>query len=123
MLYPNYDLSLATNHIELGAHVKTDPEDVPETIRRQYDVPLMPLATFTAETRSASLLELPGASLPAWDDLPVLDLWGVISSHQEIIRRGYDRHELVSGCLSRLARFTYDARELLCSRTIPVTQS
>jgi len=121
MLYPNYDLSLATNHVEVGAHVKTNRQDIFEGIRREYDVPLMPLPSFSREPHSASLLEIPGKELPAWDDLPVLDLWGVITSHREIIRRGYDRHELVSGCLSRLVQFTYDASELLCSRTIPVT--
>lgn len=120
MLYPNYNLSLATNHLEIGAHVKSGSQGVPEAIRRQYDVPLMPFPSSSGERRSG-LLELPGASLPEWDDLPVLDFWGVMTSHQEIIRRGRDRHELLSGCESRLVQFTYDASDLLCSRTVPVT--
>ncbi|KAF8478263.1 hypothetical protein JB92DRAFT_3048112 [Gautieria morchelliformis] len=117
MLYPNYDLSLATNHVEIGVHVKGNPQDVPETVRRQYDVPLMPLPSFSRETRAPGLLELPGESLPAWDDLPVLDFWGTITSHEEITRRGHDRHQLLSGCLLPLTQFSYDARELLCPRT------
>lgn len=119
MLYPNYDLSLATNHAEIGAHVKKHPLEVSETVRRQFDVPLMPLASFPSETRSASLLKLPGESLPAWSELPVLDLWGTITSHHEIIRRGSERHELLSGCLLRLPQFNYDAGDLLYSCTLP----
>ncbi|KAF8584028.1 hypothetical protein K439DRAFT_1319759, partial [Ramaria rubella] len=86
MLYPNYDLSLATNHVEVGAHVKTDPADIPESVRKQYEVPLMPLPSVFSD-RSASLLELPHGVLPEWDDIPVLDFWGVITSHQELVRR------------------------------------
>ena len=117
MLYPNYNLSLATNHVEMGTHVKTDPQEVPESIRRQYDVPLMGLSSLSSGARFESLLALPGQSLPDWNELPVLDLWGTVTSHHEILRRGNERHELISGCLSRLAQsqFTFDASELLCS--------
>jgi hypothetical protein len=99
MLYPNYDLSLATNHVGVGAHVKSNPQDVPETVRRRYDVPLVPLPSFSQEAPAPDLLELPRKSLPAWDGLPLLGFWGTITSHEEITRRGQDRHQLLSGCL------------------------
>jgi hypothetical protein len=114
MLYPNYDLSLATNHVEIGAHVKKGPQEVSETIRRQYDVPLMPLPSLLSETRS-SLLNLPGESLPTWSELPVLDLWGTVTSNDEIIRRGSERREQLSGCLSRLPQLSFDASDLFYS--------
>jgi len=115
MLYPNYDLSLATNHAEVGDHVNSDPDHILSTIQKQFDVPLMPLPSASSGSRTVSLLDLPRNSLPGWDDLPVLDLWGVITSHKEILRRGRHRRDLISGCPpENSARFTYDANELLC---------
>jgi hypothetical protein len=121
MLYPNYDISLATNHAEVGAHVKSDPDRILDS-RKQFDVPLMPLPSISPSgTRAVSLLDLPDDSLPTWDNLPVLDLWGIVTSHQRIQYRGRERHALISRCPSfkDSARFTYDANELLCARLPP----
>lgn len=119
MLYPNYDLSLATNHVEVGAHVKSYNIHTRDSIRRQFEVPLMPLplVSATAGTTISSLLDLPDNALPEWDSLPVLDLWGIVTSHKEIATRGQERHELVSRCpsLKNSTPFRYDATELLCT--------
>ncbi|KAJ7245153.1 hypothetical protein B0H12DRAFT_1127983 [Mycena haematopus] len=72
MLYPNYEgfVSLSTNHLEIGSHVKDRPKDKQEV----FMLPLMELGS------SVDLLDLPGARLPAWDALPRLNLTGFLTS-------------------------------------------
>ncbi|KAJ7126544.1 hypothetical protein C8R43DRAFT_1211266 [Mycena crocata] len=73
MLYPNYAdfVSLSTNHLEVGSHVKgSQPKEKQEVFR----LPLMQLS------ESRLLLELPGATLPRWGAMPVLNLTGFVSS-------------------------------------------
>ncbi|KAJ7695182.1 hypothetical protein B0H17DRAFT_1198872 [Mycena rosella] len=80
MLYPNYAefVSLSTNHLEVGSHVKERPKEKQEVFR----LPLMELS------ESRQLLDLPGGGLPGWETLPVLNLTGCMSSLEEIIRAG-----------------------------------
>ncbi|KAJ7801867.1 hypothetical protein B0H14DRAFT_3489107 [Mycena olivaceomarginata] len=70
MLYPNYEgfVSLSTNHLEIGSHVKDRPKEKQEVFR----LPLMELSS------SIHLLDLPGARLPEWEALPVLNLTGFL---------------------------------------------
>ncbi|KAF7356762.1 Succinate dehydrogenase [ubiquinone] iron-sulfur subunit, mitochondrial [Mycena venus] len=70
MLYPNYEgfVSLSTNHLEVGSHVKERSKEKEEMFR----LPLMELSS------SVQLLDLPGARLPEWDALPVLNLTGFL---------------------------------------------
>lgn len=70
MLYPNYEdfVSLSTNHLEVGSHVKERPKEKQEVFR----LPLMKLE------ESAGLLNLPGRTLPEWRLLPVLNLTGSV---------------------------------------------
>jgi hypothetical protein len=77
MLYPNYAefISLSTNHLEVGSHVKERPKGKQEVFR----LPLMKLS------ESLQLLDLPGATLPRWEILPVLNLTGCLSSLEGII--------------------------------------
>ncbi|KAJ7634165.1 hypothetical protein DFH06DRAFT_1100660, partial [Mycena polygramma] len=76
MLYPNYAgfVSLSTNHLEVGSHVKDRPKEKQEMFR----LPLMELGA------SGQLLELPGGRLPGWDALPVLNLTGFLSKMNEV---------------------------------------
>ncbi|KAJ7115787.1 hypothetical protein C8R44DRAFT_841743 [Mycena epipterygia] len=77
MLYPNYAgfMSLSTNHLEVGSHVKERPKEKQEV----FQLPLMPL------NESWRLLELPGGMLPRWEELPVLNLTGCLSSLERIV--------------------------------------
>ncbi|KAF8216319.1 hypothetical protein K438DRAFT_385306 [Mycena galopus ATCC 62051] len=70
MLYPNYEgfVSLSTNHLEIGSHVKDRPKDKQEVFR----LPLMELGS------SVHLLDLPGGRLPEWEALPTLNLTGFL---------------------------------------------
>ncbi|KAF7370755.1 Succinate dehydrogenase [ubiquinone] iron-sulfur subunit, mitochondrial [Mycena sanguinolenta] len=72
MLYPNYArfVSLSTNHLEIGSHVKDRPKDKQEA----FMLPLMDLGS------SVHLLDLPGGRLPEWDALPALNLTGFLVS-------------------------------------------
>lgn len=80
MLYPNYDdfVSFSTNHLELGTHVKDDGAAAKR--RQSFQVPLMP--------PERSLLHgLPGARLPRWMQLPILDFWGSLVTQEELLER------------------------------------
>ncbi|KAJ7224433.1 hypothetical protein GGX14DRAFT_650327 [Mycena pura] len=72
MLYPNYEgfMSLSTNHLEVGSHVKDRPKEKQDMFR----LPLMELR------ESWRLLEVPGGALPPWETLPVVNLTGFMSS-------------------------------------------
>ncbi|KAJ7767459.1 hypothetical protein DFH07DRAFT_915684 [Mycena maculata] len=78
MLYPNYAdfVSLSTNHLEVGSHVKERPKEKQEVFR----LPLMKLE------ESWQLLDLPRGTLPRWGTLPVLNLTGFLSGLEEIGR-------------------------------------
>jgi hypothetical protein len=75
MLYPNYAgfVSLSTNHLEVGSHVKDRPKEKQEVFR----LPLMELG-------SGQLLDLPGGRLPGWDTMPVLNLTGFLCSLENL---------------------------------------
>ncbi|EJD07400.1 uncharacterized protein FOMMEDRAFT_24784 [Fomitiporia mediterranea MF3/22] len=105
MLYPNYDdfVSLSTNHLEVGSHVKEQPQSVYEQKKALFTLPLMTLPTYTddqQDSRSTGLLELPDEQLPEWSDLPVLDLLGRITSGEEIVERGKERQKELAGCVT-----------------------
>ncbi|KAG2123843.1 hypothetical protein DEU56DRAFT_863702 [Suillus clintonianus] len=114
MLYPNYAnfTSLSTNHLEIGSHVKDQPED--EYLRKKalFMLPLMPL-THASVPSSPSLLDLPEQKLPSLLSLPVLDLMGGLSSASDLLERGAKRRMELTGC-SATVSLTYDARELMC---------
>ncbi|KAJ6591739.1 hypothetical protein DFH09DRAFT_1273592 [Mycena vulgaris] len=77
MLYPNYAefVSLSTNHLEVGSHVKARPKEKQDVFR----LPLMALS------ESRQLLDMPGGTLPRWEMLPVLNLTGCLSSLERIV--------------------------------------
>lgn len=109
MLYPNYSnwTALSTNHLEVGVHVR-GREPHFQRKREQFDLPLMPLpipssssptSSKSDQIRIPSILDLPLQKLPPWDSLPVIDLWGFLSSHDELRERGVQRYkQLIAEC-------------------------
>ena len=72
-------------------------------------------------TSSASLLlDLPDGRLPGWTSLPIIDLWGFITTEEEIIDRGWQSVASMELCQAQELRIdgvpTYEARELLFPR-------
>ncbi|KAI0328700.1 hypothetical protein GY45DRAFT_1420118 [Cubamyces sp. BRFM 1775] len=118
MLYPNYAdyVSLSTNHLEVGSHVKDVPEEVYLRKKRLFNLPLMQLPAIDAADvgrTGTGLLELPDERLPSWTSLPVLDLFGTIVDHGAIASRGAERRADLTGCEEATSQ-PHDARELLC---------
>ncbi|KZP01694.1 hypothetical protein CALVIDRAFT_492262, partial [Calocera viscosa TUFC12733] len=116
MLYPNYDhfVSLSTNHLELGEHRHEIPDRILTKKKAQFQVPLMGVDT---SDYGVNVLDLPQGTLPAWRDLPVVDLLGNIASLELLKWRGAYRHEEVTECtrlLTLAEPSTHDATELLC---------
>ena len=111
MLYPNFDnfVSLSTNHIEVGSHVK----DRSKEKREQFLLPLMDLPDLEAKRSSVGLLDLPMGTLPQWNLLPVLNLTGSLTTLEMLTEVGLSRKaELkVHDCSGVLP---YDVRDLTC---------
>ncbi|KAI0766953.1 hypothetical protein BD413DRAFT_696727 [Trametes elegans] len=122
MLYPNYPafVSLSTNHLEVGSHVRDVPRDVYLRKKKLFNLPLMPLPPTVADgpsggaPPSTGLLELPGGRLPAWETLPVLDLLGAIVDQETISHRGAEQRVELTGC-DEPATEPHDVQELLCT--------
>jgi len=120
MLYPNYDnfVSLSTNHLEVGSHVKDQPQNIYEQKKRLFTLPLMlpPDVDIAGSSVETGLLDLPEERLPEWNDLPVLDLLGAITTSEEITGRGITRQIEVADCTTIASeagrREAFDAREL-----------
>ena len=115
MLYPNYEgfESFSTNHLEKGEHNHLTVADSKK--KAQFTVPLM------STSSSSSLLDLPDGRLPPWTSLPIIDLWGAITTEEEIIERGWQSVIAMELCpegseLRIDGVPTYEARELLCPR-------
>lgn len=118
MLYPNYDdfVSLSTNHLEVGSHVRDEPGEVYERKKHVYSLPLMRIEGALAGRGPAhgpGLLDLPGGTLPEWDRLPVLDLLGDVSSMEAIERRGYERRTELDACVDAES-LPSSVRDLFC---------
>ena len=117
MLYPNYNnfVSLSTNHLEAGSHVKDTSRESYLQKKEMFRVPLMGLEGATR------LLDLPHGALPAFSDLPVLDLFGQLSRLHSLIRSGQTRQsEIVPTCdPSSENNIRPDFRYLLCA---PLTE-
>lgn len=130
MLYPNFKdyLSLSTNHLEVGSHVREMSAKAYERKKRLYLLPLMgrtaaPLVELEetgsdgsgsrlALPSSTDLVDLPGGRMPAWDRLPVLDLLGMLATEDTIQERGAKRREELFDCEAINVPFNVPA--LLC---------
>ena len=103
MLYPNYDgfLSLSTNHLEVGSHVKEEPKEVYDQKKMLFTLPLIPLNEQSIDERKSvdtGLLDIPQRRLPKRSELPVLDLLGEVSSAALLEERGATRLVQMLGC-------------------------
>ena len=110
MLYPNYPdfVSLSTNHLEVGSHVKVRTKEKQEL----FLLPLMELSTASTPSSTVNLLDLPQSKLPLWDTLPVLNLTGSITSLEALTAAGQSRRTELTGCTNTPAM--YNAHDLLC---------
>ncbi|KDQ19170.1 hypothetical protein BOTBODRAFT_103262, partial [Botryobasidium botryosum FD-172 SS1] len=118
MLYPNFDdfVSLSTNHFELGSHVQNDSRTAFEKKKRQFEVPLMALPSVDSTARKTKLLDVPHATLPVQEDLPILDLWGRLATQDIILQRGSKRYRQISYCNTNALPYPHDGTSLLCSK-------
>lgn len=121
MLYPNYAgfVSLSTNHLEVGSHVKDMPLEAYLQKRRLFLLPLMPLPTLNpsrdATDSKTGLLDLPGGRIPDWETLPVLDLLGLLTDGETLRIRGQERIKSMRGCDGRdSSKDVHDVRGWLC---------
>ncbi|KAF9820580.1 hypothetical protein IEO21_01283 [Rhodonia placenta] len=114
MLYPNYAdyVSLSTNHLEVGSHVKDVPSEVYLRKKKLFLLPLMQLPEDTAFA-GTGLLDLPDARLPQWSDLPSLDLLGLSAGEDELMERGKVRRAELTDC-AYAVHIDHDIRDLLC---------
>ena len=108
MLYPNYPnfVSLSTNHLEVGSHVKVRSKEKQEL----FIVPLMPLSS--SPPLPSRLLEMPDNTLPEWSLLPVLNLTGDLTALKSLAEIGRLRRTELTGCIDDPA--LYDVRDLMC---------
>lgn len=161
MLYPNYGfdplledeagVSLSTNHLEVGVHNKNRKRAGATTVvlsaeeerkewektartKRLFNVPLLdPMRS----GRRSILSGLPQGRLPNWSELPVVDLWGEMSSEKELRAEGRQAVKGLGSCRpaapsTKFFRSSrdgahvemraeedeerYDAKELLCPK-------
>ncbi|KAF9268985.1 hypothetical protein L218DRAFT_890874 [Marasmius fiardii PR-910] len=111
MLYPNYPdyMSLSTNHLEVGSHVKVRSKAKQEA----FSVPLMQLPTTNDKNKQlVKILDLPGGTLPI--SPPVLNLTGAISTIGALAAAGVLRRAELSTCAPDLSSLPFDARTLFC---------
>lgn len=115
MLYPNYEhfMSLSTNHLEIGSHVKDIPKEVYVQKKESFLVPLM-----SEEGGGSMLLDLPGKRLPAYTSLPALDLFGDMASTSSLVEHGLSRrNDLFPTCTTPHPLTAFDVRDLFCLTT------
>lgn len=130
MLYPNYDgfLSLSTNHLEVGSHVKEEPKDVYDQKRMLFTLPLMSVPdtySIDANPIRTGLLDLPERRLPKRSELPVLDLLGEMSSKELLEEKGAARQVQMLGCKTygsdKRRKWTFNAEDLFrCAEDVSV---
>lgn len=110
MLYPNYEdfVSLSTNHLEVGSHVKNRSPEKKEL----FLLPLMQLQD-SESPHTVGLLDLPGRMLPRWENLPTLNLTGSLTSLESLIEVGQVRRAELTTCLAP-AVLLHDVRDLMC---------
>ncbi|KAI7894254.1 uncharacterized protein EV154DRAFT_415340 [Mucor mucedo] len=104
MVYPNFEgfQSFSTNHLEYGTHVKGNGRTQSKVM--EFLVPLM--------QQDLILEQLPDHHLPMFRQLPILDLWGRMSTMGDLDQVGADWHEKVSVCPRTVG--TFDPSDLLC---------
>jgi hypothetical protein len=113
MLYPNFDdfVSLSTNHIEVGSHVKSRSKEKKD----QFLLPLMTLPDLEGKP-SIGLLDLPAGTMPSWNSLPVLNLTGSLTTLGAITQAGLLRKEelRLHECSNVPSFLPHSVRDLAC---------
>jgi hypothetical protein len=113
MLYPNYNdfVSLSTNHLEPGSHVRVSSKEK----REQFVLPLMALSGIHGGP-SIGLLDLPEGTLPGWRTLPILNLTGSLTTLEFLTHIGLSRKaELIDPTCSRESSLSSnDFRDFAC---------
>ncbi|KAF8631855.1 hypothetical protein AX15_002125 [Amanita polypyramis BW_CC] len=109
MLYPNFNsyISLSTNHLEVGSHVKYRTKEKQD----MFLLPLMKIPRIPSE--ELGILELPNETLPFFEGLPVINLTGGITQLDTLIDGGLTRRLELLNCLERQPTL-FDARSLMC---------
>lgn len=104
MLYPNFEgfLSLSTNHLEVGDHVKVRSQEKKEL----FMVPLIELSDGPATVDNVDL--------PSLDRIPRLNLTGEIVSKREMEGVGLSRRRNLFQCLHPSRLVPFDALSLMC---------
>jgi hypothetical protein len=114
MLYPNFDnfVSLSTNHIEVGSHVKSRSKEQKE----QFLLPLMTWPDLKGRRSPSEILDLPEGTMPHWNALPVLNLTGSMTTLETLTQVGLSRKaELrVNRCSEMASVLPHDVRDLAC---------
>jgi len=112
MLYPNYEdfVSLSTNHLEVGSHVK-------QRSREKQELFLLPLMKLDEFLGSSPLLDLPNHTLPSLEMLPVLNLTGSITSLEALIEQGNARRNELMHC--NFSSELYSIYSLMCISSAP----
>lgn len=103
MIYPNFQdfESFSTNHLEFGTHIKHERAQIAID---SFVVPLM--------QRDTIMDQLPNHKLPDFKELPFMDLWGNLKTHQELNQIGEEWHHHVSSCVRQIGKF--NPQDLLC---------
>ena len=137
MLYPNFKgfISLSTNHLEPGAHVKPLPSffnstnfAYPNNLNATYDVdkekerrdlfrlPLMQLPPYPGKAmiKETGLLQLPESRLPSLDNLPILNLTGCLTSQEALQHQGGQRRRELFKCHGNFSASRYSVLDLFC---------
>lgn len=105
MVYPNFQdfESFSTNHLEFGTHIKHDRA---QGAIDSFVVPLM--------QRDTLISQLPNERLPSIDQLPFMDLWGKLMTHEEMDDVAASWHQHVSACTRRQSYDRFDPQDMLC---------
>ncbi|KAI8997279.1 hypothetical protein BDB01DRAFT_770539 [Pilobolus umbonatus] len=110
MLYPNFDdhVSLSTQHIELRKKVLREQYGEALSV---YNVPLMEEDLITDEL-----------VLPDFEEIPIFDIWGKLSSFEILKERAFQVHGEISACVpNNQFENKYDPVDLLCPFSAIVT--
>jgi hypothetical protein len=104
MVYPNFQdfESFSTNHLEFGTHIRHERAQV---ALDSFVVPLM--------QRNTILSQLPDHRLPRFDELPMMDLWGDLMTHDEMETVAATWHRAVSVC-ARWPSNHFNPQDMLC---------
>lgn len=110
MLYPNFEdyTSFCTYHMDMSSYHNHVMEDDAWQAASLFKVPLM-----KADTLEEQLPR--DGELPAWSDLPLLDMWGNMERMDTLVSRGIELQRQVSSCAPlNMTEHMHDPSDMLC---------